>query len=220
MMDDKFERLAVIAREAGCEEYVRAEHRKAQEIMARSSLNLAVAGRANAGKSTLINRMTASDILEESTLPDEDPRPIRICFTRTPDDERCRCVNVLNGEWNERGVTIYELHGQNLDDPAEMDNKDFVVYVVSATTPFSAEDIAALKRIAGFPRQAVMAGMEFVPGERREKIINYSAKINDSLGMPPIIMFENSAAQDIRTSPSVWHAHADVSRNTWRRPEE
>ena len=196
-MDAEFDRLAEIAQEAGCEQYVRDEHSKVQAIMTNDRLNLAVTGRNNVGKSALINRMLSMDVLEESLIPDEDPRPIRISFARTQDDERYRCVNVLHGAWNERGVTIYELHEHDLKNPAEIDSKDFVLFVVSASAPFSNDEVSALRALAVFPRQVVLVGMDFVPEERRTDFIKKVSSINDSLGLPPILILDPSAGQDI-----------------------
>ena len=196
-MDINFERLAEIAAEAGCEAYVQEECRKVQELMNGGPLNLAVAGGSNTGKSTLINRMVVADVLEESLLADEDPRPIRLCFKRTADDERFRCAAVPNKAWAERDAVIYELHSGSLSDVSLMDSMDFVLFVVSASAPFSGTEISMLKSLAGFPRQVVLAGMNYVAEEERSKVLSYVSRINDSMGLPPVIVFENSASQDI-----------------------
>ena len=193
-MDTKFDRLAEIAREAGCEEYVKDAQRKAQEIISNSRLSIAVTGRANVGKSTLINRMVSMEVVEEGAIPDEDHRPVRICFERTPDNERYRCVTVINGAWNERGAEIYELHECNSDEIAD---KDFVLFVVSVMTPFTAQEVAQLKSMAGLPCQVVLSCMNLIPETARDKVIDYAGKMTASLGLPPAIVFEDSSAQDI-----------------------
>lgn len=193
-MDAKFDRLAEIAKEVGCEDYVKDAQKKAQETISNSRLSIAVTGRANVGKSVLINRMISMEVVEEGAIPDEDPRPVRICFERTPDNERYRCITVINGAWNERDAEIYELHECNSDEIAD---KDFVLFVVSAMTPFTAQEVTWLKSISGIPCQVVLSCMNLIPEKSRDKIIEYAGKMTDSLGLPPAIVFEDSSAQDI-----------------------
>ena len=196
-LETGFSRLAEIAKEAGCEQYVADERAKVKELVDREVLRVIVTGGSNTGKSMLINRMVSGEVAEESMLADEDSMPLRVCFERTNDDERYRCVNILNGAWNDIGAEIYEFHFRDIKDSSIIDDKDFVLFTVSATTPFSGVDINALKELSAFHRQVVLTGIDYVQDKEREKVVDYARKINDSLGLPPIVVFENSDEQNI-----------------------
>lgn len=196
-LEKGFTRLAEIAEEAGCENYVEEERAKAEKVYGSGILRIIVTGGPNAGKSALINRMTGADIAEESMIADMDSLPLRVCFERTYDDEKYICANLISGAWNDIGAEIYELHLRDIKDPAMLDDKDFVLFVISAATPFSNTDITALKALSDFPRQIVLAGMNYVQPKEREKVIGYVNKINDSLGLPPVVVFDDSCEQDI-----------------------
>lgn len=196
-LEKGFTRLAEIAKEARCEKYVEEEREKAGKVYGSEILRIIVTGGPNAGKSALINRMTDSEIAEESMIADMDSLPLRVCFERTPDDEKYICANLISGAWNDIGAEIYELHFRDIKDPAMLDDKDFVLFVISASTPFSNTDINALKALSDFPRQIVLAGMNYVQPKERENVIGYVNKINASLGLPPVVVFEDSREQGI-----------------------
>ena len=192
-----FTRLAEIAKEAGCEDYVEEECAKVRKVFGKGILRIIVTGGPNTGKSALINRMIDAEIAEESMIADMDSLPLRVCFERTPDDEKYICANFISGAWNDIGAEIYELHLRDIKDQAMLDDKDFVLFVISAATPFSNTDTTALKALSDFPRQLVLSGMNYVQPKEREKVIDYVKKINDSLGLPPVVVFEDSREQDI-----------------------
>ena len=54
-----------------------------------------------------------------------------------------------------------------------------------------------LKTLSDFPRRVVLTCMNYVSSQEREKVIDYARKINDSLGLPPMIVLEDEQRQDI-----------------------
>lgn len=196
-----FQRLEELAQEVGCETTVQKYAEKANALVRQERLKLVVTGMRNSGKTTLINRMLESTVAEESMLSDENEPPLRVDFERMPDDPNYRCVTIINRKWDEQLTILYELHVQNVFQngmlTAEMDDKDVVLFLISAAAPFNSDEIAILKALAPLHRQVVLGGIDYVDRGSLEKVLEYVNKINNSLDLPPVLVFENKASQDI-----------------------
>ena len=196
-----FQKLKEIAQEAGCEATVQGYMEKANALINQERLKLVITGMRNSGKSTLINRMLENTVAEESMLSDEAELPLRVGFERIADDPNYRCVTIVNPRWYEQSVILYELHVQDVFQngtlTAEMDDKDVVLFLISAAAPFNSDEIAILKALAPLSRQVILGGIDYITGDSLEKILAYVNKINDSLGLPPVLIFENQNSQDI-----------------------
>ena len=198
---EKFAKLAEIAKKVDCESTAEAAEKKARALMQQQRTHIAVVGTHNSGKSALINRMLGMEVAEEGLTPDEEGLPLRVCFEKTPDDERYHCVTVMNPVWYEQDAVLYELHERDiLSDGAlseKLDDKDVVLFLISAAAPFNSNDVSLLQSLSSLHRQVILSGLHYVSEDSREKVVEYVQKINDSLGLPPVVTFENREEQEI-----------------------
>ena len=195
-----FQKLKELAREAGCETTVQEYEEKANALVNQERIKLVVTGMRNSGKSTLINHMLENTVAEESMLSDEAELPLRVSFERMGDDPNYRCVTIVNPKWYEQSAILYELHARDVvrngSLTPEMADKDVVLFMISAAAPFNSDEIAMLKALEPLSRQVILGGVDYVTGDL-EKVLEYVKKINDSLGLPPVLVFENKSSQDI-----------------------
>ena len=156
--------------------------------------HIAVTGARNSGKTTFINESIGREVWEPGTL-DEDEKPLRISFEPVQEDERFNCLFVSSPPWRDLKAILYELRENILFNDnvlsKDMYALDMVFFVISATAPFGKDDVNALKALAPLKRQVVVNGMHQVDDVNREKVLNYISKINDSLGLPPVIILES-----------------------------
>lgn len=156
--------------------------------------HIAVTGARNSGKTTFINESIGREVWEPGTL-DEDEKPLRISFEPVQEDERFNCLFVSSPPWRDLKAILYELRENILFNDnvlsEDMYALDMVFFVISATSPFGKDDVNALKALAPLKRQVVVNGMHQVDDVNREKVLNYISKINDSLGLPPVIILES-----------------------------
>ena len=105
------------------------------------------------------------------------------------------CLFVSSPPWRDLKAILYELRENILFNDnvlsKDMYALDMVFFVISATAPFGKDDVNALKALAPLKRQVVVNGMHQVDDVNREKVLNYISKINDSLGLPPVIILES-----------------------------
>lgn len=156
--------------------------------------NVAVTGARNSGKTTFINEIVASKVWEPGAL-DETEKPLRISFEPLQEDEQYNCLMVANKPWHDLKAVIYELREEQLFDgdtlAEDMLPLDMVFYMTLASSPLGKEEVDALKAMAPFKRQVVVNGMHLVDEANRERVLNYITNINNSLGLPPVIVFES-----------------------------
>ena len=67
---------------------------------------------------------------------------------------------------------------------------DMVFYITSASSPLGKEEVDAMKAMAPFKRQVVVNGMHLVDEANRERVLNYIANINTSLGLSSVIVLK------------------------------
>lgn len=192
---DGFQELYSIAEILDSAPYVEKARRTADAIEKQEKTVVAVTGMRSSGKTTVINRMLGREVWEPGNM-DDDEKPLRICFEPMEDDERYQCILAVNHEWNSREAVIYELREEDIvQDDALTDvilAADKVLFLVSATAPFNMNEIALLKKMRVLDCQVVVNGIDAVKEEERQNVIDYIAKRNNSLNLPPIIIMEGS----------------------------
>lgn len=183
-----FEKLLPLAAEAGCEETVKSLNGQMEKLIAQEDTHVVVTGGANSGKTTLINHMVGNEIREESLLNEEE-KPLRIVFQKTADDDAYECRTVVNQAWYDEGVVLYEMKiqdmlcGENAGLKEEMNTKDVVLYMVSAITPFTYEDVNAVKALAGLSVRVVLNKLELIDEESRDKVVEYVCDLCTNMGL-------------------------------------
>lgn len=135
------ERIAKLERELGALRQVRATQRKARTRAGVSSA--ALVGYTNAGKSTLLNRLTASDVLVEDRLFSTlDPTTRRLVL---PGGEALLLSDTV-GFVKKLPHQLVEAFRSTLEEVLEA---DLLVHVVDASAPTAEEQIRAVREVLG-----------------------------------------------------------------------
>ncbi len=136
---------------------------------------VAIVGYTNAGKSTLLNTLTQSEVLAEDRLfATLDPTTRRLRFPR----EREVIIADTVGFIRDLPRDLAQAFRATLE---ELDEADLLVHVVDAADPDHGEQMAAVERILGdlglgeTPRLLVMNKMDLVPPDQREAVLRAEA---------------------------------------------
>ncbi|MBT9778598.1 hypothetical protein GPL15_19045 [Clostridium sp. MCC353] len=188
-----FEKLLPFAADAGCEEAVNRLKSQAEELLAQEDTHVVVAGGANSGKTTLINRMVGNEVREESLLNEEE-KPLRVVFEKRDDDDAYDCRTVMNQAWYDEGAVLYEMKIQDMFCGESgalkevMNTKDIVLYMVSAISPFTYEDVNAIKAMSGLSVRVFLNKLELIDEESRGKVEKYVQDLCENMGLSsPVI---------------------------------
>ena len=204
-----FGELRSIAEVVGCGEKVRIAESAAAALQEQKRVKVVVTGMRGSGKTTLINRMVGSEIREPGNM-DDNEKALRVSFERMEDDDRYDCKLVVNHEWNSRETILYELRDHEVFDgkalTQEMDDKDVVLFLISATAPFNINEVNILKALSHLQRQVILTGLDVVKEGEREKVKEYVEKLNASLSLPPIYVLDEASdvGRDLRNLLPVW----------------
>jgi GTP-binding protein HflX len=133
---------------------------------------VAIVGYTNAGKSTLLNTLTQSDVLAEDRLfATLDPTTRRLRFPR----EREVIIADTVGFIRDLPRDLAQAFRATLE---ELDEADLLLHVVDAADPDHGEQMAAVERILGdlglaeTPRLLVMNKMDLIPPDQREAVLH------------------------------------------------
>jgi len=133
---------------------------------------VAIVGYTNAGKSTLLNTLTQSDVLAEDRLfATLDPTTRRLRFPR----EREVIIADTVGFIRDLPRDLAQAFRATLE---ELDEADLLLHVVDAADPDHGEQMAAVERILGdlglaeTPRLVVMNKMDLIPAAEREAVLH------------------------------------------------
>ena len=193
----EWESLRTAAVEVGCPDLIVSAQQLEEALLRQEKLKIVVTGIRGSGKTTLINRMVGVDVWPAGNMDDQE-QPLRVAFEPMAEEEGYNCLMAVNREWNGRDAVLYELREEDILDngqmTARMEDKDMVLFLVSALAPFSRTESDLLKALAPLHRQVVLTNLPMVREGEREKVREYAVKINDSLGLPPLVVLEE---QDI-----------------------
>lgn len=162
MNENIYNKLNNLAEQAGCLA-VKDSYNEVQMSMQRSIMKqYAVLGDINSGKSTIINILAGEKKLPVSVRSNEHGK---VAFVES-DKYNCRWVELSYGSYV----------GDNL---AEVDSPlwyiDAAIYVMSATTPFSQQDLIAIKTCLahGVPCSLVLSKLDAIDESEKDEIIAY-----------------------------------------------
>jgi GTP-binding protein HflX len=157
---------------------------------------VAIVGYTNAGKSTLLNTLTQSDVLAEDKLfATLDPTTRRLRF---PYEREIILADTV-GFIRDLPRDLAQAFRATLE---ELDEADLLLHVVDAADPARQQQTAAVEAIltdlglAETPRLLVLNKMDLVPAEEREGVLN-EARLES--GRPAI----GISAQDAPTTTSL-----------------
>ena len=192
---EKFEKLRSIAQEIGCDAEVQGAETRAKELLDQTRVKIVVSGMRGSGKTTFINKMVGNTVREAGNM-DDNEKPLRVAFEKMADDNRYECATIVNHEWNTKDAIIYELRDSEVFSDkqlsGEMDDKDIVFFLISATAPFNSDEVRILKALSPLHRQVVLTGLDIVKENERKKVLEYVEKLNASLGLPPVFVFNEN----------------------------
>jgi GTP-binding protein HflX len=167
---------------------------------------VAIVGYTNAGKSTLLNTLTNSDVLAEDRLfATLDPTTRRLRFPY----EREIIIADTVGFIRDLPRDLAQAFRATLE---ELDEADLLVHVVDAADPAREQQVAAVEAIladlglAETPRLIVLNKMDLVPQEERDALM-HAARIDGKL---PVVAI--SAREAITTTPLL----AAIEEMLWR----
>ncbi len=133
---------------------------------------VAIVGYTNAGKSTLLNTLTQSEVLAEDRLfATLDPTTRRLRFPR----EREVIIADTVGFIRDLPRDLAQAFRATLE---ELDEADLLLHVVDAADPDHGEQMVAVERILGdlglaeTPRLLVMNKMDLIPPDQREAVLH------------------------------------------------
>lgn len=212
---ERFQALRSVAERAGCADVARKAEQTADNLLKQKRIKAVVTGMRGSGKTTLLNQMVNSHVREPGNMDDEE-KPLRVSFEPMEDDERYDCKLVVNREWNSRDAILYELRDYEVyDDGAltpEMDDKDIVFFMIAANAPFNINEVRILKALSPFRRQVVLTSLDVIKPEEKRKILEYVDKINASLALPPVYVWEEDkdVGRDLRNLMPVWDESSEL----------
>lgn len=191
---NEYDEMRLVAKEVECVDFVNKMEALSNGLKSQELTKVAVTGLRNSGKTTFINDIVGSEVREPGNMDDAE-KPLRVCFEPMNEDDRYQCIMVANHEWHDLGVVLYEFRQEDFIEEnvlvEDMYSIDMVFFMISATAPFNIDEINFLKAMPFLNRQVVVNGIDYVKDAERQKVINYIVKINDSLGLPPVIVLRS-----------------------------
>jgi len=194
---EQFQNLYPVAELLDCMPYVEQMEKTASAIESQRKTVVVVTGMRSSGKTTAVNRMVGSEVREPGNMDDEE-KPLRVSFEPMGDDERYQCVLMANREWNSRDALIFEFREENICQESQLTEEimaaDKVFFLISATAPFNRSEVSLLKKMKTLDCQVIVNGIDNVKESDRQQVMDYIAKINDSLDLPSALYMEESDA--------------------------
>ena len=170
---------------------------------------VAIVGYTNAGKSTLLNTLTNSDVLAEDKLfATLDPTTRRL---RVPYEREIIIADTV-GFIRDLPRDLAQAFRATLE---ELDEADLLVHVVDAADPAREQQMAAVEAIltdlglAETPRLVVLNKMDLVPEEERDALVHAVRVESGSSGLPIVAI---SAVEAVTTTPLL----AAIEEILWR----
>lgn len=154
--------LNELAEQAGCST-VKNGYSEVRSSMHQSIMKqYAVLGDVNSGKSTIINILAGEKKLPVSARSNEHGKAVMV----ESDKHNCRWVELSCDSYAGDGLA---------DVDSLLWHMDAAIYVLSATTPFSQQDIAAIRACAahGVPCSLVLNKLDVVDESEKDEIIAY-----------------------------------------------
>lgn len=182
---NNYDELMEIAEKIECIDEL--EHLKeiVKDVSERSKTGVFITGALKSGKTTILNGIVGRKIKEPSILPEED-HPLRVSFEVMEDDPRFECYVAENKAWNEEDAVLYEV---SIDEALQfLPLADVIFYVVSALTPFTKEDIEAIKSMSCLKVKVVLSKMDFLDDESKEEVIKYANGISENMGLGSVLI--------------------------------
>lgn len=191
---EQFQKLCAAASAVNCEEFATKMLSIVQSIKSENFTQVGIVGLSKRGRRTFINKIVEHEVWTDDTIDDE-AQLTRSAFERMPDNEKFNCVLVFNRAWNERKVLLFELGEEDFIADKTLNERmytlDMVFVIISATAPFNNSEVNMLKAAHSLKRQVIVEGVGYLREGDLPKIEHYVAKMNESLELPPALIYEN-----------------------------
>lgn len=214
---DRFEELTSFAGKVGIRNEVTHLRDRAQALLDREHTGLIITGGKNSGKTTVLNGIVGTT-LREPDLLSEEGKPLRVTFEKTECSPLFENRIVANKKWYDEDAVLYEVKLTDIMDRAYRPNElldlaDAVVYVVSALSPFTNEDVNGILALSRMPVRVLVSKLDQIEEGQKAKLIAYVGRIcgNMNLGEPLLLDdpdWEETAKQLRDWLPVVTDRHA------------
>ena len=174
----RFEDLVQKAKAVGCAKKVIALKNEAEMLLAQERIHVGVIGAQNCGKTTLLNRITGSEIREPDMLSQKE-RPLRIAFEPMEEDPACDCAQAENEHWRKAQAVLYEIKASDVFEGEDgrvsplVNRLDAVIYLTSALVPITGEDARVLDALKDQPLTVVISKTDLLEEEAAQKVHGY-----------------------------------------------
>ncbi len=186
--------LDELAEQAGCSTVKKRYHEVRNSMQRSIAKQYAILGDVNSGKSTIINILAGEKKLPVSVRGNEHDTIAVV----DSNDSGYRWVELASGSYMDNGLADVE---------SPLWHIDAAVYILSATTPFSQQDVYAIKACVahGVPCTLILSKLDVVDESEIDEIIKYTkAQAEHQFGSDAVIVINTK--DEVATKQAIMSA--------------